>query len=243
MMKYRIVAATALASLVAVPASAGAIIFEPAPEPQVTVAPAPPPPAPRPVWTGPYVGAQVGWGRLELDSPAFDVNDDDDFGIAQVEFGEAFSIRDSGIVYGAHLGYDFGFANGFVVGAEVAYNRLNADPSVDLEFFGDPLGTLTFDAKHLVRLTARAGYSFGNTLVYAKGGGAWLRGTTRFRGFEDFSERNSDRGWVAGGGVEHLITTNVSAGVEALFHRFRDFDDTDFDIDLTTIQARISYRF
>jgi outer membrane immunogenic protein len=239
----RIVTATSIASVLAAPAYAGALIFEPAPEPQVTVAPAPPPLPPRPVWTGPYVGAQIGWGRVELDSPAFDFNDDfddDGFAAAQVEFGDAFSIRDSGLVYGGHLGYDFGFANGFVIGGEVAYNRLDADPSTELAVFGDPIGVLTFEADHLVRLTARAGYSFGNTLVYAKGGGAWLRGRTRF---DDFSERNDDWGWVAGGGVEHLITSNVSAGVEALFHRWRDFDDTDFDIDATTIQARISFRF
>src|SRR5690606_9315110 len=105
--------ASAAAVLIASPALAGALIFEPEPEPVVTVAPAPAP-APIANWTGPYAGVQVGWGDGEVDVDT-DILD--------------FTADDDGLVYGAQLGYDYDFGNGFVLGAEASYLQADIEPS------------------------------------------------------------------------------------------------------------------
>jgi outer membrane immunogenic protein len=196
---HKIIATTALASLLAAPAFAGALIFEPAPEP-VVAAPAPAP-APAPVlpnWTGGYVGGTLGWA---------------------IGDGGGVGDSDDGFNFGAQAGYDFDLGNQFVIGGEAAYER----PDVSLG--GDSVD-------QLVRLTARAGYSFGNTLAYVRGGGAWVDG-----------DPGSDWGWTAGVGVEQLITNNISAGVDYNYHRVDDWFANDNNLDLHTVGARLNFRF
>jgi outer membrane immunogenic protein len=204
MMMKRIATATALASLLAAPAFAGALIFEPAPEPEVVVAPPAPPPPALPTWSGGYVGGTLGWawGRLSQDD----------------EDGVTFRQRDNGFNYGAQAGFDFD-AGGFVVGGEAAYER----PRVSFD---------EGDMNQLVRLTARAGVPFGNTLAYVRGGGAWVD--------TDFG---NEWGWTAGAGVEQLITDNISAGLEYNFHRFTGFDVDDGRLNHQTVGARVNFRF
>ncbi len=205
-----LVATTLIASLAAAPAFAG-VLFEPVPPEPVVAAPMAPLPPPLPIWTGGYAGAQIGWGRAEVEND-IDISDDD-------------------VIGGFHAGYDFEVGGGFVVGGEVAYDRANMAP------FGN--GT-TVEVDNVVRLTARAGYAFGNTLVYAKGGAAWIEGDVTVNGDSTSAD---DWGWVAGAGFEHRIAPRITAGVEGLYHRATSFDDFDLDVDVWSLQARISYRF
>lgn len=210
----KLVTTTALAGLIALPAHAGALIFD-APEPEPITAPAPvAPAAPLALWTGPYVGAQVGWGRLEADVDGAT---------------ESFSVRDDNVIGGLHAGYDWQFDNGFVLGGEVAYDRSNTA--------GTSQGT-TVELDNVVRLTARAGFGFGESLVYARGGAAWLDGDVTVDGSTSGA---SDWGWVAGAGFEQRLTPNVSAGIEALYHDASSFGPA--DVELWTVQARLSWRF
>ncbi|HLS58885.1 MAG TPA: outer membrane beta-barrel protein [Paracoccaceae bacterium] len=222
--------ASAAAVLIASPALAGALIFEPEPEPVVTVAPAPAP-APIANWTGPYAGVQVGWGDVEADVGTITAG-----GVTVSDF----SSDDDDVVYGAQLGYDYDFGNGFVLGGELAYVRPEAEPTATVT--GDDAVDYDAEAKidHLVRLTARGGYSLGNTLLYVKGGGMWLDGEAEANGF---TESASGWGWVAGAGIEHLITNNVSAGIEYLYHEADDFDDSGIDVNVQTVTLGINYRF
>jgi outer membrane immunogenic protein len=203
-----------LGLLAAAPAHAGALIFD-APEPEPIAAPAPvAPAAPLALWTGPYAGAQLGWGRFEGDV---------DTALGSV------SPRDDALIGGFHAGYDWQFENGFVLGGEAAYDRTNADGSS---------GDARVELDNVVRLTARAGFGFGNSLVYARGGAAWLDGDVTVDGVRS---SESDWGWVAGAGFEQRLTPNVSAGIEALYHDASSFGAA--DADLTTVQARLSWRF
>ncbi len=226
----KLLASAAAAALLTSPAYAGALIFEPEPEPVVTVAPAPAP-APIPSWTGPFAGLQVGWGNVDADVGTIAAG-----GVTVSDF----SADEDDVVYGAQLGYDYDFGNGFVLGGEVAYVRPEAEPSTTVT--GDDGNAYDADAKidHLVRLTARGGYSLGNTLLYVKGGGMWLDGEAEANGF---TESASGWGWVAGAGIEHLITDNVSAGIEYLYHEADDFDDSGIDVTVQTVTLGVNYRF
>jgi opacity protein-like surface antigen len=45
----------------------------------------------------------------------------------------------------------------------------------------------------------------------------------------------SETGWVAGGGIEYMISGNVSAGIEGLYYSFDD------NADLTVLRARLTF--
>jgi outer membrane immunogenic protein len=216
-MKTFAIAAAALGSLAA-PAFSAALDYEQAPETPVAMAPVAAPAPVLPSWTGFYAGGQLGWGMGETD----------------IDIGDlSFSEDDDGVIYGIHAGYDYDFGNNWVVGGELAWNRID----FTAEFEGDAEA----DFDNLVRLTSRAGYSFGNTLAYLTGGAAWLDGSASVDGDGD---SGSDWGWVAGLGVEHRITESISGGLEYLYHEVNDFDDQDgLDFNVQTLVARVSYRF
>ena len=72
-------------------------------------------------------------------------------------------------------------------------------------------------------MTARSGVTFGETLVYGKGGWAYYEGeakqaTTRI----EYSKTGTGSlsGWVLGGGVEHFVTPNLSLKAEYLHFDF-----------------------
>lgn len=210
----RLLTATAALSLAAAPAFAGALIFEPA-QPEPIAAPAPVvAPVALPTWTGPYVGGELGWSWLDADGT--------------VAAGD-FDVSDNGLIGGVFAGYDWQLQNGVVLGGEVAYNL------ADLTASGE---NASVSLDNVVRLTGRAGFGFGEGLLYARGGAAWLDGdVTTVEG----TSSSSDWGWVAGAGYEQRITQNVSAGIEALYHDVSGLGAA--DANLTTVQARLSWRF
>lgn len=215
----KLFATTAAASLLAAPAFAGALIYEPAPEPAPVVQPVAMQPV-LPSWTGFYGGVHLGWADADFDG--------------QLN-GTSFDTGEDDFLFGAHVGYDWDFGNNWVVGGEIAYDRHDLSVSD---------GGFSADLDNALRLTARGGYAFdnqfGSTLVYAKGGAEWLDGDVTFAGS---TESASDWGWVAGAGVEHMVTDQVSAGVEYLYHSAEDFGRNGVDLEMNTLAARISYRF
>jgi outer membrane immunogenic protein len=111
----------------------------------------------------------------------------------------------------------------------------------------------------IVDVTGRVGYIWAATLLYVKGGGAWMRdrysATVTATGLVAGSASETRSGWIAGAGVEWNLTRNWSAALE--YNRF-DFgkntvgfttptgavfanDRITQEIDLVT--ARFSYRF
>lgn len=128
-----------------------------------------------------------------------------------------------GGIHGAYL-YDYG---DYVIGGEVDIN------AADIEF--GPGGTGDIDS--LTRLKLKAGYDFGNTLVYGILGAAYADTSI---GGGDFS----DTGFVVGAGVDYMFTPQWVVGGEVLYHDFGDdFDGTGVEVDATTVQMKVSYKF
>jgi opacity protein-like surface antigen len=191
-----------IASFLAAPALAQKM-DEPEPEP-VVEAPAPVPAAPAtPNWTGFYGGGQLGWANVDADG-----FDDDD-----------------SLIGGLTAGYDYDLQNGFVLGAGLDYDFLDAD-------IDDAAGTTVATVEEVFRAKVRGGYKIGRGLAYATGGYAWA----------DTDNLGSDDGYFVGAGYEHLVTDNFSLGGEVLYHEFDDFDNTT-DVEATTVQARGTFRF
>ncbi|MGQ5702444.1 outer membrane protein [Sandaracinobacteroides sp. A072] len=160
-------------------------------------------------FNGPYIGAELGWQqnkmgtKARLGAPVYDVKDKDD----------AFA-------YGAVLGYDAKVGSGFVLGAEASVS--GNDGTVR-----GPAG-LSYDTGRTLGLAARAGVLAGpETLVYGRGG--WVN--TRFTVEDAVGSRSSNRdGWTLGGGVEHMLTQNVSLKGEYRYSEYKSFPARTLDV-------------
>ncbi|MCE6953179.1 porin family protein [Cereibacter sphaeroides] len=139
--------------------------------------------------------------------------------------GAPVDLDGDGWIGGLHAGYrhDFGSA---VIGAEAAYDWASID-------FGDE-GNGELD--DVMRLKLLAGGKIGRGLLYASAGAAWADASA-------LGEDLSDNGYFYGAGYDYLVNDNWIVGAEILQHEFDDFDDSNIDIDATTVQARVSYRF
>ena len=189
----------------------------PAVEEPVVARVGPAAPAPAPViatdWSGPYIGAQLGWGRAGADGLEADGD---------------------GLIGGVTGGYRFDFGT-VVLGAEAQYDWTEIDLD-DVEVDGDEVDGDVGALDNIGRLKATAGFDAGRTLVYGSAG--WAHASAEIDG-----EDHDDGGWLLGAGLDHLITDRVTVGGEIMHHRFDEFDDSEIDVDATTLQARVTFRF
>jgi opacity protein-like surface antigen len=135
---------------------------------------------------------------------------------------EDFFDGDDGLIGGLILGYDYDLQNGFVVGAGLDYDFMDID-----------LGARNTTLEEMFRAKVRGGYKIGRGLAYATGGYAWA----------DTDNIGSDDGYFVGAGYEHLVTDNLSLGLEALYHEIDDFGTGVGDDEIWTAQARAAFRF
>jgi len=132
----------------------------------------------------------------------------------------------TGFYAGIHGGYAWGNAaglnpNGFVGGAQAGYN-FQVSPSGVLGFetdisatsIDDKAGGVKFGVDYLGTIRARAGYTVDRAMFYATGGAAYGRGALEVGGL---SNTQFHWGWTLGGGVEAMVTPNVSARLEYLY--------------------------
>jgi opacity protein-like surface antigen len=182
-----------------------------------------PPVAPPPSgwsWTGVYVGGQVGggWGQTNWNSAT---------GFLSTVSNVAFA--GSGTAYGFAIGgqvganYQFG---PWVTGLEADANWSDLDSNAICARFQPALAFLApsgftchtrIDA--LGTLTGRLGLTFGNLLVYGKGGAAWDSEQHQANvGFanprEIFSGDDTRWGWTLGLGLEYAFTPAWSGRIE-----------------------------
>jgi len=140
--------------------------------------------------------------------------------------------RDGTFMGGVQAGYDTQFAPNWVFGLEANYSFMSTNSSIDNRGLGS--------------VTGRLGYTWGPTMLYAKGGYAWA--DSRFsNGFAGDSGRD---GYTVGGGLEYLFTPNWSGKIE---YQYYDFGDVNFITprgnfgsfrnDEHTIKAGLNYRF
>lgn len=147
------------------------------------------------------------------------------------------------VIAGVHIGYNWQW-NNVVAGIE-----------------GDASFNNNLD-EYLASLRARLGVATDRTLLYITGGIAFRGGEDQDvvgiaagggEGGDGFffggdggngaaggfaieeNRRDDETGWVAGAGVDHMLSHNVSVGLEGLYYGF-DGDDTD----ITVLRARLT---
>jgi outer membrane immunogenic protein len=179
-------------------------------------------------WTGFYLGVHGGyaWAKLDLDDE-LDLDED----------------HEGGLVAGAHAGYNYQ-VDSFVVGVEGDGSYLGIDDD-------NGTGDLGLEASWLATVRGRAGVALDRFLVYGTGGAAFSD-----LGFEGVVEDDKETkvGWTAGGGIEGMITPNLTARLEYLFVDLQGegeannalnlgTQDFDADIDTHVVRGGLSYKF
>ncbi|WP_398467001.1 outer membrane protein [Tardiphaga sp.] len=141
--------------------------------------------------------------------------------------------RDGTFLGGVQGGWDTQFAPNWVFGLEANYSFKDTSSS--------------FDNRGLGSVTGRLGYTWGPTLLYAKGGYAWA--DSRFtNGFGGDGGRD---GYTVGGGLEYLFTQNWSGKIEYQYYDFGNVTAfgpgigtvVGFKNDEHTVKAGLNYRF
>ena len=169
-----------------------------------------PPPAPPPyVWTGCYLGANVGaaWAHVDVDN---------------VTTGGSISrTSNTGFAGGGQIGCDYqmgawvvGVRNMFD-GTSISGSRTFTDPGI----LGAGTGTVDTKVNWFDTLTARGGYLIQpNLLFYVQGGAAWARAQatafTSAAGAVGSASGNSNTGWTVGGGAEWMFVPHWSVFLE-----------------------------
>ncbi len=222
-------------------------------------------------WTGFYIGAHGGaaYGR-------------DDIGF--VGYGQTSGTRSAGLLGGGQIGYNYQMANKFVLGVEgdASWTNLKGGRTcgtdTGLNALGFPGGFspffLTCDTKvnWMASATGRLGYAWDRSLLYVKGGAAFINETVSANCivgpfnvpgngrncnnqagalFNSISTSDNRVGWTVGVGGEFALTANWSAKAE---YNYMDFgsrtalasDGTTFLTSRTDMQVTkvgLNYRF
>ena len=168
--------------------------------------------APPPVvwsWTGFYVGGHlgVGWGHKNWSDP-----------FPGAIFGDRVNV--SGAVAGGQIGFNYQ-VGAFVWGleADAAWARLEGSNTC---FAGVGGFNCTANVKSLGTVAGRLGYAIDRTLLYVKGGAAWVNDDYSLRSIGAVVVGSSVNkwGWTIGGGIEHALTSNWTVKAE---YNYMDF--------------------
>jgi outer membrane immunogenic protein len=184
-----------------------------------------------PVWTGFYGGVHGGYGWGDVDVT--------DVFVYNADPRADNSFDSDGLIAGVQVGYNIQRGN-FVFGveADLGYMNLSGSLATDLPTpDNDPNNAISgkYDLSGGLYgdLTGRIGYATGKTLLYAKGGVAFLNAelstdyvgancSTKPRNACDnynpskFAFENEETlvGWTVGVGVEYALTSSLSLKVE-----------------------------
>jgi outer membrane immunogenic protein len=169
-------------------------------------------------FNGGYVGAELGWQQDRLSADYTRAG-------TTARFGE----NGSSLGYGGVLGFDARVGPGFVLGAEASASGTTKG----YDAFG-----LDIRPGRTLGLAARAGVlATPSTLVYGRGG--WVNG--RFSVSDGVQRVSNNRGgWTAGGGIEQMITDNVSVKAEYRYSRFNRFEADPADLGGDQLSGRFT---
>jgi outer membrane immunogenic protein len=173
-------------------------------------------------WTGCYIGAHGG------------------FGWGEKKFDDGDSLDLDGALAGGQIGCDWQYDSNWVFGIAASGSWSDVNGNDNDEF--------SAKAQWFATATARLGYSFGQSLLYVKGGAAWVEDKYNFDGDD---QKQNRFGWTVGAGLEYMFAPNWSMFAE---YNYMDFGnknvsffsgENDFDIKQTmhVVKAGINYRF
>jgi len=161
-------------------------------------------------WTGFYIGAHAGAGWFLKEQtftagvPVLIVNDNNYVG--------------TGFLGGGQVGVNYQVAS-LVLGAEAQVSWADLEGK-DNCVIASPVALVNCRTKvdWLGTVAGRLGFAFDRTLVFVKGGGAWVHDkydTSLFvTPFTNIHVEDTRWGWMFGTGVEHAFYGNWSAKVE-----------------------------
>jgi outer membrane immunogenic protein len=192
------------------------------------------------LWTGFYVGGNVGgaWAESDRTSSANTI-----FwlpaNVAILNATAPATLRGDGVVGGLQAGYNWQ-RGAFVVGVEADIDASSFKASHDTGILPDTggagLGTYRFaytvKQDWLATIRGRAGFTVQNWLLYVTGGAAWTNISQT--GHAEFisacgggpacttnaSSSTTKLGWVAGAGFEYKLNRNWSVRAEYLHYDF-----------------------
>jgi outer membrane immunogenic protein len=197
-------------------------------------------------WTGFYVGGHLGWARIDLDSATLGSGSDD------------------GFIYGGQVGFNYQI-NQFVIGVEGQLSGADIGSAATVGVAPGLVATASAGVDWMATLALRFGVAFGNSLLYAKVGAAWMdfgwnAAVSTTPGGVVLATAGggaTETGWMLGAGFEYAFTPNWSAKIEYNYLDFggatrtvtgtflgAPFAFTD-NVDLTThlVKVGINYRF
>lgn len=135
------------------------------------------------------------------------------------DVGSTGALAGNGMTGGLFAGYRADFGQ-FVAGVEGNFDWADIDLGG-----GTSLDTIS-------RLKLIGGYDAGPALIY--GTVAAVRADTTL---------GADNGYGVGVGVDYAVTQQMTLGAELMEHRFDNFRGTGTNIDATTLNARVGFRF
>jgi outer membrane immunogenic protein len=183
------------------------------------------------IWTGCYIGGQIGgqWSSWIADvrfPPFFDYADQ--------------SFRDDGrFIYGGQVGCNYQpIGTPFVAGLEAdVVGASRREFGGEVFRFAPPAATDHFDASGAIRaqgsLRVRLGVALDRMLLYAAGGVSWANISATHTVLRDgvgavaTSVSSTRSGWNVGIGAEYLFANNWTIGLE---YRYADYGSFDYAI-------------
>jgi len=230
-----------------------------------------------PTWTGFYVGGHLGAAWTNIDTRRNTYDDNGTGAFHSATFG-GNGLNTTGAFGGGQFGYNWQTGGNFVFGIEVDVGGLQGDNErtfIGTTYTNANLNVIDHIAVVNVKsqggiygdVTGRLGYAWGSTLLYLKGGFAWLATDLKVRAtITDASDPtnpqyfsrsfdNTLTGWTAGGGLEYQFNPNWSAKVEYQHFDF-SLDNNNWawdtannwklfknDVTSDTVKLGINYRF
>jgi outer membrane immunogenic protein len=197
-----------------------------------------------PTWTGFYIGANGGYGWSQSSTTADPFQNFTTATPVIPPFG--ISQQLSGALAGVQLGYNYQMSS-WVLGVEGDFDGAglnNSSQAIALDPLGGAGGTATDgfmaheDIEWLATVRGRLGYTWGPSMLYVTGGGAWegvkdsyLLSTDTalvsvFSASSGASVTTTRSGWVVGGGWEWMINSNWIARLEYLHYDFSNSSST-----------------
>jgi outer membrane immunogenic protein len=191
-------------------------------------------------WTGLYLGAHLGYGWTDTDWSFV---------------GSSFSGTGSGGLLGGQIGYNIQSGR-FVYGLEGDASSSWIDGST-----GCAPGVFNCDhtVNWLASVRGRLGVTINDnrTLLYATAGVAWANADWTSRdaatgGIVGSTFSKTQTGWVAGAGIEHMLTEKLSARIEYLYYGFDtitapggtlDPAATNLDLSSQTVRFGLNLKF